>query len=67
MRSSLGLFRRFHRRLDNSSELLKPIDQRIAEELAVHAQQVAAAIVFGCLCEGTDTLRAVYALAQPSR
>src|SRR5215469_9632096 len=38
------LLRQFHWHLDNSSESMKPIDLRIAEELGVRAQQVAAAV-----------------------
>src|SRR5215467_16370799 len=38
------LLRQFHRDLDNSRGSMKPINLRIAEELGVRAQQVAAAI-----------------------
>src|SRR5690349_3444995 len=38
------LLRQFHWQLDNSSESMKPIDLRIAEELGVRAQQVVAAV-----------------------
>jgi transcriptional accessory protein Tex/SPT6 len=38
------MLRQFHCHLDNSIESMKPIDRRIAEELGVRSQQVAAAI-----------------------
>src|SRR5215467_531892 len=45
------LLRQFHWHLDNSSQPMKPIDLRMAEELGVRAQQVAAAISLSGLAQ----------------